>query len=277
VRVLDLAIAVSDHPVAPDQYRFVETHAWWLGTFGPHQHLTEHVLRTWVPADPDREWLQHRSLTGAQTWLAGSARAAAEDGFELRSVAPTGVFRGWHGQFDTSGADDPLADLLDPDELFDEPVVPCAPPPRRRRGSWQDPTPEFFARLPRDAAALLAQLQEACPGRWFGPFTAAVTALRTGLVPADLRAPLYRALTGLPSVAVVEGVANLDGAACLALVHDAGRTRTELFVDPADGCFAGERDTLRVDSRCGLRAGTVISDTAVRTAVVDAAGAVPPP
>ena len=48
--MLDPVIAVSDRPVAPHQYRYVETHAWWLGTFGPHQHLTEHRLRQWVPA-----------------------------------------------------------------------------------------------------------------------------------------------------------------------------------------------------------------------------------
>jgi hypothetical protein len=50
-----------------------------------------------------------------------------------------------------------------------------------------------------------------------------------------------------------------------------GRTRTELMISPADGQFAGERDTLRMDSRCGLPSGTVISSTAVRTAVVDGA------
>lgn len=241
--MLDLAIAVSDPSVAADQYRFVETHAWWLGTFGPHQHLTEHRLRHWVPAHPGREWLLHRELTGAQTWLTGSAAQAAQDGFELASVAPTGLFR-------------------------------TPPEPRgsaEPRGSWQDPTPTFFARLPTDADELLARLREDNPGSWFTPFSAAVTALRTGLVPAALRAALYRALTGLPGVEIVAATTNLDGAACLALVHDAGRTRTELLIDPIDGQFAGERDTVRDGSRCGLPGGTMISTTAVRTAVVDAA------
>jgi hypothetical protein len=91
--VLDLAIAVSDRSMAPDQYRYVETHAWWLGTFGPHQHLTEHRIRQWVPARPEREWVLDRELTGAQTWLMGSAQEAAEDGFDLRDVAPVGRFR----------------------------------------------------------------------------------------------------------------------------------------------------------------------------------------
>jgi hypothetical protein len=44
---------------------------------------------------------------------------------------------------------------------------------------------------------------------------------------------------------------------------------------PSDGQFAGERDTVRTGSRTGLAAGTVISSTAVRTAVVNGAGALP--
>ena len=88
-------------------------------------------------------------------------------------------------------------------------------------------------------------------------------------MPADLRTALYLALAGLPDVTAAEGVPDVDGRQCVALVHDAGRTRTELLVTPEDGQFAGERDTLRIDSRCGLRSGTVISSTAVRTAVVD--------
>jgi hypothetical protein len=94
-------------------------------------------------------------------------------------------------------------------------------------------------------------------------------------VPADLRAALCLALACLPGVRAAEGVENVDGVACLALVHDAGRTRTELMLSPADGQFAGERDTVRTGSRTGLAAGTVISSTAVRTAVVDAEGTLP--
>jgi hypothetical protein len=257
--LLDLALAVSDGPVRPDQYRYVETHAWWLGTFGPHQHLTEHRVRMWVPRRTDRDWLMVRELTGAQRWLSGSAEQAREDGFDLRDVAPVGRFAARHGEFDTSSSDDGF----DPDGH-------CVGGPMQR-GSWKAPTPGFFARLPLDPQRLLEQLLEDNPGSWFGPFEAAVTALRTGLVPAPLRSALFKALTGLPAVTVGRAV-NLDGLDCLALVHDAGRTRTELMINPGDGQFAGERDTLRGDSRFGLPAGSVISTTAVGTAVVDGPG-----
>ncbi|WP_219413079.1 hypothetical protein [Pseudonocardia nigra] len=232
--MLDLAIAVSDRPVAPHQYTYVETHAWWLGSFGPHQHLTEQRLRLWVPAQPERDWLLDRELTGAQRWLTGSADEARSDGFDLRDIAPIGRFRAPHGNFDAAL----------PDELFDESLeAVCAAPQPPRRGSWQSPTVDFLTTLPRDPAALLARLVEDNPGSWFGPFTAAVTALRTGIVPAELRAAFYRAVTGLPGVTFTEGAVNIDGLECLALVQDAGRTRTELMIDPDDGQFAGERDT----------------------------------
>ena len=213
-----------------------------------------------MPAHPDRTWLLERELTGAHTWLTGSAAVARADGFDLRALVPVGRFRGparGVRRHRPRRAGAPRARPLH------------ARPPPAPRGNWQSPTLEFFQRLPRDPAALLDRLRADNPGSWFSPFAAAVTALRTGLVPADLRGALYRALTGLPGVTVAEHVHNIDGQDCLALVHDAGRTRTELMIDPAHGQFAGERDTLRADSRRGLRAGTVISTTAVRIAVVE--------
>jgi hypothetical protein len=255
--LLDLAIATSDDPVGPEQYRWVATDAWWLGSFGAHQHLTEHRLRTWVPARPERDWLLDRSLTGRQRWLVGSAEEAREDGFELADVAPVGVFQAPWGEFhrERGGA--------------------CIEPAQRRRGSWQLPTPEFLERLPRDPAELLDRLRADHPGRWSNPFSGAVDALRTCLVPAELRAVLYRALTGLDGVTLAPEPVDVGGRACLVLVHDAGRTRSELMIDPVDGQFAGERDVTRTDSRCGLPAGTLVAETAVRTAVVDELGETP--
>lgn len=254
--MLDLVIATSDDPMGPEQYRFVATDAWWLGSFGAHQHLTEHRLRTWIPAQPDRDWLHDRSLTGRQRWLTGSLEQAQEDGFELHDVAPVGLFRAPYGEFHRERDR-------------------CVEPSQRRRGSWQAPTPAFLEGLPRDPAALLQRLQDDHPGRWASPFSGAVDALRTCLVPADLRAVLYQALTGLPGVTLPDGTSAFDGRECLVLVHDAGRTRTELMIDIADGQFAGERDTTRTESRCDLPLHTLIGETAVHSAVVDELGEQP--
>jgi hypothetical protein len=259
----DLSIESTDRPLRADQYVYVETHAWWMGTYGLHTHLSEHLHRQWVPARSDREWLLVRELTGARQWLAGSEEDAAADGFDPAEIAPVGRFVARHGLFDLG---------RHTETELDEP--PCAPAPPRR-GTWQTPNSTFFAELPRDPGELRARLVVDNPGSWFGPFAAAVNALRTCLVPAPLRQSLYEALLGLPDVSVVENVPDLDERKCTALAHDAGRTRTELLIDPDGGQFAGERDTLRTDSRTGLPIGTVISDTAVVTGVVDVLGAPP--
>ena len=83
--------------------------------------------------------------------------------------------------------------------------------------------------------------------RWISSSGASST-----LVPGDLR-------IGLPHVERLQVVHPIE-----LLPFDSGH-----------GQFAGERDTLRADSRSGLRSGTVISTTAVRVAVVDRAGARP--
>ena len=115
----------------------------------------------------------------------------------------------------------------------------------------------------------------AADGTTDGATDSAVDALRTALLPADVRAALYRALTGLDGVHLHPGPVEHGGRACTLLVHDAGRTRTELFVDDRDGTFAGERDVTRTDSRCGLPAGTLVAETVVHTAVVDEPGETP--
>lgn len=258
-----LPFAASDAPLRAHQYLHVDTHAWWLTTHGRHQYLAEHRIHEWVPADVDRPWLRDRDVTGQRRWLAGSDVDALADGYDLGPAVPVGRFRAVHGAFDDAG---------DPGGPGHAPRACGAPV--RPRGTWQTPTREFLALLPRDVDTLLRRLREDNPGRWFGPFAAAVTALRTCLVPAPVRRTLAGALLRLPDVTVVDGVDNLDGVACRAIVHDAGRTRTELLLSPADGQFAGERDTLRVDSPCGLRVGTLISSTATTTAVVDAEGSV---
>lgn len=270
----NLPLAAFDTPLRADQYLYVETHAWWLTTLGPYQHLAEHRIRRWVPADAGRPWLLDRTVTGRRTWLTGSDAHAAADGYDLSPTVPSGRFRAAHGAFDES---DDLTDLDAVAGTDSEPVarIPACRAPERPRGTWRAPTPDFLALLPRDEDALLHRLRDDNPGSWFGPFAAALTALRTCLVPADLRLALARALCRLPGVRVVDEVENLDGQRCTALVHDAGRTLTELLFAADDGQFAGERDTLRLDSRCGLRAGTMISSTAVRTTVVDEEGALP--
>ncbi len=139
----DLAIEASDRPLRPDQYVYVDTHAWWMGTFGQHTHLTEHRVRQWIPARTDGEWLLDRELTGAQQWLIGSAEEAGRRRVRAARRRPDRAVRR------------PLRALRTrrrPRRLGD-PDPRCAPTPPRR-GNWQAPTPGFFADLPRDPDAL---------------------------------------------------------------------------------------------------------------------------
>jgi hypothetical protein len=258
--LLEPSVRTADRPLGPDQYRYVATRGWWMGSFGTSAgmllHLTEQWIRQWIPARPERDWLLDREVTGRVRWLTGSAREAAAEGFDLADAVPTGRYRAAHGDY--YAALDGLA-------------------PRRRPGSWHAPTTEFLAGLPRDPQALLTRLCADGPeGRAASqPFARAVGAMRSGLVPADLRAAFYAALVTLPAVSVDGCAKDLDSNARMAFVHDDGPTRTELFVDPADGGFAGERDTLRTRSRLGLAAGTVVLCTTVVSTVVDTIGGVP--
>ncbi len=136
--LLEPSVRTADCPLGPDQYRYVATRGWWMGSFGTSAgmllHLTEQWIRQWVPAHPERDWLLDREVTGRVRWLTGSAREAADEGFDLANAVPTGRYRAAHGDF--YAALDHLA-------------------PRRKPGTWHTPTTEFLARLPRDPQALL--------------------------------------------------------------------------------------------------------------------------
>lgn len=145
-------------------------------------------------------------------------------------------------------------------------------------GNWQHPTPEFCAELPRDPQRLYARLDTDSPNRpgYLGVVTYAVDALRSGLVPADVRAALYRALLLVPGMSIDEPASNLDGRRGVALAVDDGRYRREIIIDAGRGQFIGERDTLTRDEPLrGLVTGTVTTSTAVTTATVPTIGTPP--
>jgi ethanolamine utilization protein EutQ (cupin superfamily) len=95
------------------------------------------------------------------------------------------------------------------------------------------------------------------------------------MVPAQMRTALYRALLLDADTALEETAENADGRAGIALVAE-DSIRSELLIDPATGQCIGERDLLtRADAELGLPAGTVMTTTALSTAVVDTIGALP--
>lgn len=146
--------------------------------------------------------------------------------------------------------------------------------PNEAGGTWSSPTPEVLANLPRDPAALRERLYADAAGQGtsadVGAFVSVVDLLRTGIVPADLRAALYRVLATIPGVEVTSRAASVGTASGVAFGQDdaPNGTRQEIVVDPATGALVGERRVVVTDGV--LPAGTVVEETAVTRSVVDA-------
>lgn len=261
----DPAECAYDMPMRPDQYRHLVTRSWSLETVSTHLRywaaMRETISEEWIPADPRREWVLRVRPTGRRNWLRGSCRSAFENGYGDSFIdEPPAEHRACAGRYFTTG------ETRDP----------------TGQGSWQLPTPMFLDALPRQPRLLLRRLAaddstHASPTAHrlrspesAGPLTHALDVLRGGLVPAELRAALYRALRLLPSVRIVADATNLDGSAAIAFVLDSAPVRYEMFVDSQCGHYIGERETVLARNRVfRVRPGTIIADTAVRTDTVD--------
>jgi hypothetical protein len=248
----DRVVAI-DEPLAPGQYRYIATHAWWMASSPDFAYLAENLLETWVPADQTREWLWRRDVTGANKWLSGKKADTTIDD----SAWPEGEWRA------------PCGDWF----AADEGRAPCS-----QEGGWQVPTAEFLASLPRDPGSLYERLRTDTDGKGSDPNLEMVVyvadVLRTGLVPADLRASLYRALAKVEGLQITEQVANVDGRKGTAYGISAAGRRHDVIVDPATGQFIGERQ-LTEDGYDGIPAGTVTEYTSVTTTVVSGIGVEP--
>jgi hypothetical protein len=257
--MIDSAATATDEPLGPDQYLYIATRAWWMATHSspPHRYsyLAEVTSHIWVPSDQQKDWLMDRQLTGRRVWVQGSEEQAAQVGVQISEAWPTGRWRAPYGDFFAASAGQPSP----------------------RVGSWQIPTPEFLAALPRDPRQLLNHLQADSPNDepgYNGAFAYAADALRTGLVPADLRAALYRALLMLPTTKLTAPT-DAEKGQDISLSSDDGHSRTEIFITSANGQFAGERSTVTRDTG-DLKAGTVTQSTTVTITTVDSIGQMPP-
>lgn len=248
-------IGASDPVVKPGQYLYIESHQWQMAntSAGGKQlaYLQESVTQTWVPYDRTQEWVQRSHNTGQRKWVHGSDA----DLVALGVVPNQDVeeVRGKCGDFYPEGG-----------------MRPC-----QRKGGWQEPTAEFVATLPSDPQQLYDRIRAAMADEPSGPDWATLgfvkEAIQRGLMPAELRANLYRALALLPSLEVTDRNANLDGRLGIGLGADRGDQRVELIIDPATGQFIGERLTA-TRSRGVTPAGTVVSYTSLSTGVVDKVG-----
>lgn len=215
-----------DEPIGPDQYRYSVTHRWnlYLGSIDKSGNvprldddikvMVETKAEKWVPADPTQQCTFRYTTTGKRKWVEGNAEQAQEAGIDLPAPKSHDVVR------------------------------PCAD-----EGDvwWGAPSQELLASLPRDPIQLNDRLRNDAR-RTQGSFGADLTLvdsvtslLASGMVPADLRAALYRTLALTPGMEITEQAANLDGVKGTAFGVTGEGRRHEVIIDPTTGQFIGSR------------------------------------
>lgn len=252
-------IQASDPVVGPGQYLKVDTKAVYASTVAREDGTAVSWLdstggQVYIPADLSGEWVWNREPRIPTTFFSEEARAEAQ----RQTVPPSnansdgpqleGIIRGQAGAF-YGGS---------PEQILGTPLV------------------EAIDSFPRDPQELLDLIYDRTKGKGPSPESEALTsiasALRTGVIPADLRAALYKAAALIPGVVVADKQATLDGRQGVALgVYWAdGKFREDIIIDPANGQMIGERTMFLVDE-AGIPANTAADWTSVKTSVVDAA------
>ena len=143
-------------------------------------------------------------------------------------------------------------------------------------GPWSLLSAEEIAALPRDGQALYDHFNSRYTGgsasRDEDNFVRITDLLRTGLIPADLRAGLYKALALIPGVNTSEQT-NFDGKTGVAIGRAealrAGQ-RAEIIIDPSTGLVIGER-TIMTYAAFGFGANEIVGHTAVDYTIVNSA------
>lgn len=147
---------------------------------------------------------------------------------------------------------------------------------------WSGPTPEFLAALPRDTDALRERLYADAAGRGQSldgeVFVLIGDVLRSGVVPADLRAALFHVMQTVPGVEVTDHSAVLDGRTGVAFgrVEPGANERYEIVIDPETGTVIGEREVVAnaephgIGARARHETGHVLYQVSVTRELVDA-------
>lgn len=255
IKAADLAARVVERPVGPGQYRYVRTHYEGItGEWGSgNAWTTDMANEEWIPADRRDEWKLRFNIHSVK-WVPGHEGEGQPDGGPFKDGQE---FVGKCGMY----------------SYFAEGY-----PDRCTVGSFHNPTPEFIAALPKDPAALLAKLREEGHGDDANAFMEALSALRSGQFPAEVRANLFRALAQLPGLVVTDKRANLDGKEGIALGKKYYDEFIEIIIDPANGDFIGTREVVAEDQtgdKGSLKKGTIRQSSSVTSAIVDSLGARP--
>ena len=251
-------IKTSDPVVGPGQYLKIET----TELTGGGMQAADGSDISWqettggqlyIPTDINGEWVWNREDRVPLGSSSDAAKAAAAELAQRRQAQPeggpvlVGILRATGGAF-----------------YGNEPTIIVGTPLKEASS------------LPRDPQALLDIIYERTKGAGKSPEIKALgtitAALRTGVIPADLRAALYKAAALIPGVTVADKQATIDGrtGVAIGIPSPDGGSRQETIIDPATGLLIGERNVLLKDYP-GYTAGTIVTWTSVRTSVVDGA------
>mgnify|MGYP001291720684 CR=1 FL=1 len=283
----EAALRASDPALRDGQFFYIRTVGAALVSFegGPCQgvsYLSSSVTETWVPHNWTDQWMTRSTSDLDRQYFRPEDEARIEQcGDRWSPPGDPEVRKAPAGLFYPEG----------PYKIDDEPrdadgavVYHPSPEEIKRRlghGSWQMPTPQFMASLPRDPRRLLDRIYHDSEGQGHGrdqeAFVYIADILRSGTVPADLRAALFGAAALIPGIRLATDSANLVGRQGVAVTStDGGNTRTELIFDPETGEVIGEREVVLRDGYLpGVSRGTTIMYTTVSRQVVDAMGATP--
>ncbi|WNV84474.1 CU044_5270 family protein [Umezawaea sp. Da 62-37] len=259
-------ITAKDPELKPGQYRYIEVKGSYLRGFQTgtpqevvsaptgYTYLADITYQTWIPRDVTQEWLEKRVPGDAK--LIGSSTPASEVPAYQPMDTDMGERRGACGDF-----------------------FPKAKPKKVCGDETDMGQPAFYENLPRDPDQLLAWLEDYTSQRGSTPgtmFHFGIQFLDSGIMPADLRGDLLRAMAKIDGVKVVEEATTPDGRKGLALGLDGDQERRDLIVDPDKGEVIGERTVAKAQADYPwIEAGTVTGSVSVTTRVADAIGVVP--
>ncbi|WP_143261689.1 CU044_5270 family protein [Allokutzneria sp. NRRL B-24872] len=265
----DVTTSAEHAPVGPGQYRYVKTvESKWMGVVlnGASDancwFRRERTEETWIPADWKQEWLRRVTLTEPLETRSCTKDQAVNAPFASTEITPWEA-RAKQGDFpQPKSRPGPGIKPADPTKsLGTQPKRDEELPPTLYR-----PTPEYLAKLPRDPQQLFVLLRDSTCLAEACALHAARSALDTGLIPDDLRAAMYRALTKIPGTTVGDRQANLGGRVGTAIrVTEPDRT-LDLIIDPKTGDYIGARTVLN---------GEVQDFSSVVTGVTGAIGTAP--
>ncbi|XAS69469.1 CU044_5270 family protein [Micrococcaceae bacterium Sec5.7] len=209
-----------------------------------YQWLDTEKQTMYVPANRDDEWVWERSGRIPTTFFDEASKQYVD---RIQAGGPEAyVLRGANGAFYGPGSESTFPSSSYLDSLSRDPRVLLDDIYQKTSGKGQS--------VDGEALVFIADL------------------LRTGVVPGDLRAPLYKAAALIPGVTVTDEQATLDGRKGIAIgrVENFSHFRQDIIIDPHNGLPIGERQVL-TEPRGTMPVGTATSWTTVETTVADTA------